>query len=387
MTRSVATRSTGGPVRKLRVLQTIGSMHIGGAENVVVELARGLDRERFEVEVCCTQQEGVLAELLKSESIPVRLTASPSRRLRHFTSYYLHRLLRTFRPDIVHSHGTPSLLHVAPLAALGLAPRWIHTFHYGNYSAVQGRQFELERRFCRWASDLVAVSEAQRRAIIDRYSLDPARIRTITNGLRYEPGPTDVAASRAELGLTPDDVVVGSVAVLSEQKGVTYFLQAAQALAGRYPHVRFLIVGGGPLEAPLRAEARALGVADRVLFTGWRTDAQRILPVFDVWVMSSLWEAMPMALLEAMAARRCIVVTDVGDNRLIVDGGTCAHIVPPRDAAALANAIGSSLDCPEEARARGERAMRRFQTHYTSAHMVHAYERLFEVQQTAGRSR
>ena len=352
-------------------------MHIGGAENVVVELARGLDRTRFDVAVCCTKQLGVLADQLIGESVPVTLAAAPSRRWRHFTSLYLHRVIRAFKPHIVHTHGTPSLLHVAPLAALGLAPRWIHTFHYGNYVAVQGRQIELERRMCRFASALVAVSDSQRHAVLARYELDATRIVTITNGLRYTPGTDDAAAMRAAVGLRPDDIVVGCVAVLTEQKGVTYLLQSARLLADRYPRVRFLIVGGGPLEASLRAEAQALGLRDRVLFTGWRTDAQLLLPLFDVWVMSSLWEAMPMALLEAMASRRAIVVTDVGDNRQIVDDGACGLVVPPRDPAAIAAAVTTLLDRPDHGRALGVRAMHRFNEHYTASHMVSAYERLY----------
>lgn len=367
-----------GPKRRIRVLQTIGSMHIGGAENVVVEIARGLDRDRFEVELCCTKELGVLADQVARDGVPVVLAAAPSHALRHLTSFYLHRVIRRFKPDVVHTHGTPSLLHVAPLAALGLTPRWIHTFHYGNYAAVQGRQFELERRFCRRATDLVAVSEAQRQSIIERYTLDASRIVTVTNGLRYAAADgDDTARLREELGFGPDDVIVGAVAVLSEQKGITYLLKAAGRILVRHPHVRLLIVGGGPAEAALRSEAQALGLDGRITFTGWRTDAQRFLALFHVWVMSSLWEAMPMALVEAMAAERRIVVTDVGDNRAIVDNGACATIVPPRDPAALASAIGDCLDDPDAAALRARRAAGKFVTHYTTTHMVSAYERLY----------
>lgn len=369
--------ATSQPARRIRVLQTIGSMHIGGAENVVVELARGLDRRRFDVEVCCTKELGVLAELLRTESVPVTLAAAPSHRLRHATPYFLHRAIRRFKPDIVHTHGTPSLLHVAPLAAIGLSPRWVHTFHYGNYAAVQGRQIELERRFCRFATDLIAVSEAQRQSIIDRYALAPHRIQTITNGLRFQATAGSTVDRRTELGLAPDDVVVGCLAVLTEQKGVTYMLQAARLLRDRAPRVRFLIVGGGPLEKGLRAEAEALGLGDRIVFTGWRTDATALLHVFDVWVMASLWEAMPMALLEAMASRRAIVVTDVADNRRIVGDGACGRVVPPKDPQAIADAVAWLIDHPSEARAMGERAAQRFHAHYTTGHMVSAYERLF----------
>ncbi len=364
---------------RLRVLQTIGTMHIGGAENVVVELAQGLDPDRFDVHLCCTKEGGVLAERVASGGIPVHLAAPPSRRLRHLTPFYLDRVIRRLQPDIIHSHGTPALLHVAPLAALRRVPRWIHTFHYGRYDTVQGRQIELERRLCRLADDLVAVSEAQRQSLLRRYALDPARIQTITNGVRFDPPSAEsVASARAGFGLGPSDRVVGCIAVLSEQKGISYLLQAAAALAPRFPRVRFLVVGGGPLESRLRSEATALGLSDRVTFTGWRTGASGLLPLFDVWVMSSLWEAMPMALVEAMAAGVAIVTTDVGDNRSIVGNGNCATIVHPSDARALEHAIATLLEHPDRARAQAARATERYRALYTTSHMVARYEALFD---------
>jgi glycosyltransferase involved in cell wall biosynthesis len=255
----------------------------------------------------------------------------------------------------------------------------VHTFHYGRYDQARGRQFDLEGRFCRIASNLIAVSEAQRRAIIARYALDPLRIATIPNGVRFTaPTPAQVAQHRTELGLSASDTVVGCIAVLSEQKGVAYLLEAARNLAPRYPDLRFLIVGGGPLEAHLRQQASELGLGSRIVFAGWRTDAAQFLPLFDVWVMASLWEAMPMALMEAMAAGIPIVATDVGDNRSIVADGRCAVLIPPASAGAIESAVSSLLDEPEQARAMAGRAAARYRDAFTTAHMVAHYERLFE---------
>jgi glycosyltransferase involved in cell wall biosynthesis len=144
------------------------------------------------------------------------------------------------------------------------------------------------------------------------------------------------------------------------------------------PTARFLVIGGGPLEQPLRDKAVSLGLADRVVFTGSKQDASRLLPVFDVFVMSSLWEAMPMALLEAMAARRQIIVTDVGDNRAIVDNGRCGVVVAPRDARAITNAVLGIVGNPYESALMAERAQQRLDERFTTRHMVEAYEGLYE---------
>ena len=367
--------------RRIRVLEVIGTMHIGGAEQVVTEIVRGLDRQRFDVALCCTRELGVLAESLTTEHFDVSLASPSSRRLRHFTPLYLLRQIRRFKPHVVHSHGTPSLLHAAPLATVGLLPPWVHTFHFGNYGpGVEGKMMVAERWFCRAATQLIAVSDSQRDSIERYHGLPAGSMMTVLNGVPPTPSldTQAIIRRRSELGFTETDVIVGCVAVLSRQKGVTYLLQAAGPMMQRDPRIRLLIVGGGPNENALREEAKALGIASRVVFTGWRNDATSFLPLLDVFVMSSLWEAMPMALLEAMAAGRPIVVTDVADNRAIVDGGRCAMVVPPKDPQAIADAVTALTLRPADARELGEKAGRRFQERYTTRHMIAAYERIFE---------
>jgi glycosyltransferase involved in cell wall biosynthesis len=368
------------PSRRIRVLQVIGGMNIGGAEQVIVEIIRGLDRSRFDVGLCCTRVLGVLAEQLKDEGVEVLFAAPSSRWLRHLTPALLHRQIRRFRTDIVHSHTTAALIHTGPLGAIGLLPHWVHTFHFGNYDGNVSAQRRHERRLCQRASQLVAVSDSQRSALIEHQGVAADHIATITNGVRpATPVPAaDVESARAEFGFRPEHIVIGCVAVLTEQKGITHLLDAARQIVDLLPQARFLVIGGGPLEEPLRNKAAALGLADLVVFPGWKKDAARLLPVFDVFVMSSLWEAMPMALLEAMAAKRQIVVTDVGDNRAIVDDGRCGVVVPPRDASAITQAILRILNHPAESLAMAERAVQRFDERFTTRHMVAAHEQLYE---------
>jgi glycosyltransferase involved in cell wall biosynthesis len=366
--------------RRIRVLQVIGALDPGGAENVVASLARHADASRFEVAICCTRVLGQFAAGLNADGISVVLAAPPSRRYRHFTPLWLQRVVRQFRPDVVHSHTLLGLTAAGPLAHLRLLPHWIHTFHYGNYPYARQQDMRTERLLSLAATQLVAVSNAQREAIVSHHRVSQGRIITVPNGVAENPVidvPGVRERSRATFGFSPNDVVIGCVAVLSEQKGITYLLRAIPELLRGRPNLKVLIVGGGPLEASLRAEAAALELGSVVTFTGWRRDIPEILSALDVFVMPSLWEAMPLALLEAMAARRPIVVTDVGDNAAIVGNGTCALVVPPRDVVALAGAVSSLLSQPERARALGELAYRRFIDRFGVARMVQRYEQIY----------
>jgi glycosyltransferase involved in cell wall biosynthesis len=259
-------------------------------------------------------------------------------------------------------------------------PVWLHTFHYGNFGAEMNRSMRAERVLCRRANRLIAVSDAQRLSLIPFYGIPESRITTVINGVADNPFADEAGAIRQRkvaLGLDAEAIVVGCLAVLSEQKGIRYLLDGADRILRHDERVRVLVVGGGPLEESLRKQAAAISET-RIVFTGWRQDAAELLPVFDVFVMSSLWEAMPMVLLESMAARRPIVVTDVGENRKIVDGGRCGLVIPPRDPDAIASAVISLLERPEEAGALAARAQARFRERYTIRAMVTAYEALFD---------
>jgi glycosyltransferase involved in cell wall biosynthesis len=366
---------------RLRVLQVIGSLHFGGAERLVAHLATGIDRARFEMTVCCTREAGKIGQQIVACGMPVVALGSRQGLKRYGVPLNMLRLIRAHEPDVLHTHGLVALTDVGPLAYLGALPYWIHTFHYGNYPYKFSRQMWLERTLSRRASILVAVADAQRDAIAHFHRLPNERLTVVPNGVIPNPFlniPGVRGDKRQELGFEDTDFVVASISVLSEQKGVGYFLQAAARIRQRHPEVKFLVVGGGPLELQLRSEAARLGLSEHVRFTGWRADIQELLLSVDVYVMASLWEAMPLALLEAMAARRAIVVTDVGNNADIVGFGEAAMVVPPRNAEALADGICNLITNSGKAQVLASRALDRFERHYTTSSVLKAYQSLYE---------
>jgi glycosyltransferase involved in cell wall biosynthesis len=331
--------------------------------------------------VCCTREAGKIGEQIAASGIPVVALGPRPGLQRYGIPLSLLRLIRTHRPHALHTHGLVALTGVGPLAFLGVLPYWIHTFHYGNYPYKSDRQMWLERTFSRRASRLVAVADAQRDAIARFHRVPRERLAVVANGVSPNPflhEPEVRRRKRQELGFLDTDFVVASISVLSEQKGVEYFLHAAATVRQQHPAVRFLVVGGGPREMLLREEADRLGLSECVRFTGWRADIQELLLCVDVYVMASLWEAMPLALLEAMAARRAIVVTNVGNNAEIVGMGDGAIVVPPRDSGALADGICKLIGSPDTADALATRAFDRFERHYTAATVLQAYQSLYE---------
>jgi glycosyltransferase involved in cell wall biosynthesis len=366
---------------KLKVLQVVHALHIGGAERVVVSIASHLDRTRFDIEVLCVNGLGVLAEEISRQGIRVSRVGEGQRwKLARLAS--LRKAILDSGADVVHTHGMPALLNVGMSRAFGALPPWIHTYHFGNYPHIDLKYLLGERFFSRLTTRLVAVSDHQRESVIRHLGVPSTRIETVVNGVGANPhaaSDKSRTAIRAELGIAPDDILVGCIAVLSKQKGIPYLLRAASNIVARIPKARFVVVGGGPWQQQLEQEASSLGLKrPAFMFAGWRNDALAILPALDVFVLPSLWEGLPIVVLEAMASTRAIVVTDVGDNSKVIDHGESGLVVPSGDAAALENAIVQLILDPVLRQSCAESAYATYSERFTIQSMVQQYERIYD---------
>jgi glycosyltransferase involved in cell wall biosynthesis len=171
--------------------------------------------------------------------------------------------------------------------------------------------------------------------------------------------------------------MVTNVARLVPQKGQTYLVEAAAQVVATRPDVRFALVGDGPLRGELMELAGKYGIADKIVFTGILADVPRVLAASDVFVLSSLWEGMPLSLLEAMAAGCPAVATDVGGVAEVLDHGAVGLMVPPSDPAALAQAIGECLDDPQRARRRASAAQAFAEQNYGMETMIRRWEKVY----------
>ena len=313
----------------------------GGLETIVRQLARGQQRAGMRVVVLSVVDpsagpEHPFVRALVGDGVDARGLPIPSR------GYLLERRrtraeLERFRPAVVHLHGYRVELVDAPVArALGAAVvSTVHGFTGGDW---KNRLYEIaQRRALRRLHAVVAVSEPMRRLLAES-GIPAERLHLVPNVLLgFHPLTRDEA--RATLGIQPGRRVIGWVGRLSHEKGADVFIQAFAKLPD--PGVEALIVGDGPERAPLEALARRLGIADRLIFAGQIPEAGRLVPAFDLVVLSSRTEGTPMVLLEALQAGMGVVATEVGGIPAAANGR--ASLVRPEDPAGLSVAIAAAL--------------------------------------------
>jgi glycosyltransferase involved in cell wall biosynthesis len=370
--------------QRYRNVFLIDALGMGGAENLMVSFLNHFDRTHFETRVCVlgVRQGNPIAGQIEELGYPVDMV--PISRLRDATA--MPRLLHYLREqevDILHTQ----LEHANTLGNLVAALQGIpsvctlHTFDDPPRGTSKYWRYQLMWWSLRANCDRVlAVSEGTRQHHIRVGGLPPDKIVTMYNGIdltRFARTPADRSRMRSALGIPPDATVLMTVAVLRQPKGIQYMLDALPAVLESAPDVYYLLVGGGPYEAELKALAAERGVTDRVVFTGMRQDVPDLLAAGDVFVFPTLGDALPTVLAEAMASRLPIVACEIGGVPEMVEDGVNGLLVPSADAARLAEACirlaGDPARREEMGRAGYAIAQQRFEVHAQVDNLVNLY--------------
>lgn len=365
-------------MRKLRVLTLVDKPTVtGGAERLAAVVAMKLDPARFESVLCASRRtdEPLLDRELEEAGIPVLALGRRSR----LDLWAWRPLVSRLRDgvDVVHAHMFGSNVWGTVLGRLTGVPVVVAHEHTWSFQGRPLRRFLDRELVGRWADVFVAVSEEDRRKMIEVEGVDPRKIRLIPNGI---PSPTNgsVADVRAELGIEPGAPVLGVVCELRAQKALEVLFEAAALLLPEFPALKVLVAGDGPERARLEAAASELGAADAVLFLGIRRDVPALLAAVDVAVLSSDYEGSPLSVLEYMAAGKPVVSTRVGGVPELVEDGVHGLLVEPRDPAALAVAVAELLRDPERAERLGAQGRERQLREYSLDAMVRHVEELYE---------
>jgi glycosyltransferase involved in cell wall biosynthesis len=292
----------------------------------------------------------------------------------------LARLLRRRRVDVVHGHLPDATIVALAAGRLAGTPVRVFTRHHfdENWALGTGAWALVDVAMARRASAVVVASHAVRNHMLWRERLRDVDIHVIPHGLDERSAPTDaaIAAARREFA-SNGAYLVGAMARLAPAKGLEYLLDGFARFAAERADARLVIVGAGDAAA-LRQRAVALGIGERVEFAGWRQDAAALMRSFDVFVHTPLTEAFGLVVIEAMAASRPVIATNVGGIPEIVDDGRTGLLVPPADAGAVAAALrsvsGHEIDVASMVAAAEAEVSRR----YTADRMADAYERLYE---------
>jgi len=282
---------------------------------------------------------------------------------------------------VLHVHGYAASDFGRVAAPLVGAKLVLHE-HFAD-PRMPGYQGLADRMLRPLTDAAIAVSGSTRDFLVRERHVAADRVHLIWNGAPLEefaPVPRERAlAFRRSVGLPDDAAVVGTIGRLNAQKGHRYLLDAAAVVAARRPDVRFLIVGDGDLEQALREQAASLGIADRVVMAGHRTDVPDALGAIDVLCIPSLYEGTPLTLFEAMAAGRAVVSTAVDGCREVLDDNRTGLLVPPGRAEPLAEALLRALGDDGLRAALGESARSestRYDVDACVAQMQALYDRL-----------
>lgn len=352
---------------------------IGGAETVYLNLVCGLDHTRWR-HVAVVPTRGWLFDRLADAGIqPIVISERNSVDVVFFAR--LFALIRRFKVDIIHSHLFGSAVRAALLSRVSLVPA-IATLH----GTIDLRPAERFRRLKVSAINnglqrIVFVSELLRRSFLGVVPLRHDLTTVIENGIDPKPfSRRDSNGFRAELGILPNEFVVGTVGNPGPAKGFDVFLDSATILKAQSPGYRFVIVGelAHGRGDELMQNRAARGLTGDVVLTGFRSDVPRALAAFDVYALTSRTEGFPLSLLEAMAAGLPVVATRCGGPEQIMDDGVTGILVENGSAEAIASSIAGLRSDAEKRHSLGNAASRAVSARFTLDAQLKSYERLYD---------
>lgn len=364
-----------------RVLLMIDDASVGGGQKHLLDLATRIDRAKFDVAVA-TAGDGFLPDRLRTASIPiypVSLANRPDLR----AAGECRRILRAFSPDLVHTHGGTAGFH-GRLAANRVGVRTVHTYHGLHYLHFGGIKSFLYRSVDRWLASrttwIICVSESDRRRARAHRLVREGQDAVVHNGIDVEPFAGVARARQERQGReSADNFLVGTIGRLQRVKGHHYLAEAAAIVARREPTCRFVVHGDGEERAVLERQIEQLGLSERFQLPGSTYDVPAALAKLDLFVLPSLWEGLPLTLLEAMAAGCPVIAARVDGVPEIIRDGENGMLVPPRDPAALADAILRMIGD----RSAGERfadvARQTVTARFTLDRMVRETEKVYEA--------
>lgn len=371
--------------RLIRVAVLIDMVpEVGGAETLAIELLRRLDPERFARAlvtyryVSPTTQAGVserrVVAQLREDGVAVRELDALSRW--DIASWApLLRSLRRGEVDVLHSHKHGPNMWAGLLSRVAPPPVFVAHEHTWSFEGEPGRVAADRLIVAPRADAVLAVSEEDRRKIIEVERITPERVRTLPNGIPPLPAaPSDDL--RAEFGIPAGAPLIGAVGVFREQKDYPTLVEAHRLVLERRPDAHLVVVGSGPTKERVAQLVADLDLGHRVHLAGFRRCGASLARTFDIAVNASTFEGSSLSIIEYMAAGRPIVATAVGGTRELLAEGDAGVLVPPGRPEALARGILELLDDPGRAAALAAAAAARQRSEYDIARQV---ERLQDV--------
>jgi glycosyltransferase involved in cell wall biosynthesis len=328
-------------MKKIRLMLVTHDLAVGGLQQVVVNLCKFIDKQRFEVSVLCLRDLGEFVQEVEKEGVRVLAISQKKNGTDYLSFLKVAQVFNQEKIEVIHTHNTQPLIDGTIASFLSLNVKTIvHTDH--------GRSFPDKKRYmlAEWIAShfvykIVGVSDATSENLINYEKIPKNKILTLHNGIdtsRYDVS-VDKNVKLNALGIDRIGPIIGVIARLSKEKGIDYLLEAMPIILKRFNDCMLVVIGDGNLKDFLIQKTNSLGINKHVLFTGTRLDIPEILKCLDLYVLPSVSEGLPMVLLEAMAAHCPIVATAVGGVPTIIHHNVTGSIVKPGDSGKLANEI------------------------------------------------
>ena len=350
-----------------------------GVKRLFAWMIPRFDRSRYNVSLISLRRKDLSEDTLEQFGIDV--TYLGRHKFDPGTYGHLLRVLKDKQADLVHMHGYGATTFGRLCAWRLEIPAILH--EHANHGDTPWFQKVADKLLAPHTDLAIAVSESTAEFTIRARLMPADRTKVVYLGspldeFARERSTDEIAAARAALGIASSTIAVGTVTRLMPSKGNEYLVEAVKEITARQPNARVYIAGEGELDQPLREQARALGLGDRLVFLGFQRDVAAVLSAYDVVVFPSLWEGTPLTAFEALASGKPIVATDADGLLDILTDRKDALIVPKRNPGALARAIIDVIEQPglaerlgREARSTGER--------YDIARFVRKMERLYDI--------
>jgi len=362
---------------KRRLMIITHDLGIGGLQQVVVNLCRYIDREKFIPSVLCLRKKGEFSKNV--ENMGIKVFSLPfTNRTDYFSFMKVAQVLREEKIEIIHTHNSQPFVDGTIGALMSGVKTIVHTDHARDFPDKIRYMF-FEWLVSHFAYKIVGVSDHTSKNLIKYEKISPNKIITIPNGIEESLFniSIDKANKKKELGINNDGPILGLGVRLTEQKGITYLIQALPQIIEYFPEVTLVIAGDGPLKEELKIEANKRVVNSNIKFLGARIDIPELLKVFDLYVLPSNWEGLPMVLLEAMAAGCPIVATDVGGNSTAINHGINGSLVRPQDPKHLADEIIRILLNKDLMKQYSMNGIKIFKEKFSAERMTRCYELLY----------
>lgn len=362
---------------KINIMHSVLSLEVGGLEKIVCDIVLGLDKNIFNVEVCCFDTLGELAEGLMENNIKVNLLQRNQGHYDYFFPFKLRKLLREKNIHLLHMHSGTYFLGTQA-GILARTPAMIYTDH-GRHLVDPQILLYMDRFSSFFVDKIVTVSKELEEYLLNIVKLPHNKTTTIINGIdtnTYSFREKPVSLLK-EFGISQNAKVIGTVGRLAEVKDQLSLIEAFSFVHRDVPDSILMLVGDGPMRSVLQQLVFDKGLNHKVIFTGSRMDVPDLLNLLDVFLLTSLSEGTSVSLLEAMASGIAPIVTNVGGNRSIVNDGLNGILIKPKDIAHMTDSITHLLNNEEARILIGQNAVNTVKQYFSKNKMLENYTDIY----------